>query len=358
VAACLLPSDPRRLTILRHDPATHGDPQIVNELERLRQPGTRDVAVALVELDATPGQRTGFVGVADLERRFEIGSVTKGLTGMLVADAIARGELSLDTTVTELLPGYGATELGTVSVRELCTHTSGLPRLGSGVPGLLASAPFAALGLNPYRNVSIERLMRHAGARPLIHRGEHRYSNLGAAVVGHLVSVAARSDYATLLGERILEPLGMSATFVSRRHATAPWGHARSGRRRAPWVLGAYSPAGGVISTLDDMTKLVAGLLAGSAPGGQALAVVTDVATESPTQETGLFWVIQEHSRLGQPLIWHNGATGGYSAFLALFPATRRGVVALTSTDRSEEAQHIALAVAGFVRPRRGPTAV
>jgi CubicO group peptidase (beta-lactamase class C family) len=327
---------------------------ILTELTPLAQPRHQRLAVATIDLDDGDVTRTAFIGPASTERRFEIGSVTKGLTGMLVADSIERGEMTADTTVGEILDRYAGSELGTVTVRELCTHTSGLPRLGGGIPFLVLQAPYALVGLNPYRGNSVQRVVRHTAARPLSRRGQYRYSNLGAALVGEMVSTAADADYEAVLGERILEPIGMSATFVSRRRATAPWGHAWLGQPRAPWVLGAYAPAGGVVSTLGDMCRLVHALLEGSAPGSRSLDAVPGVKTESPSLETGLFWVIQARSRLGQHLVWHNGQTGGYSAFLGLFPASRRGVVALADTDRADETQHIALAVAGFTRPRPG----
>ena len=170
------------------EPGARGDPRLALQLARFRQRRTRDVAVALVDLDDERVVRTAFLGRADLNTRFEIGSVTKGLTGMLVAAALARGELSLDTPIAEVLPEYGATEFGTVTVRELCSHTSGLPRLGGGVPFLARAVPFALLGLDPYRNLSARRLLAQASRAPVGRRGAYRYSNLGAAVVGQLLA--------------------------------------------------------------------------------------------------------------------------------------------------------------------------
>jgi CubicO group peptidase (beta-lactamase class C family) len=341
----------------RRPPAAHGDHWLAPQLARLSQPRTRDVAVALVDLDAVPRVRTAFLGRAELDTRFEIGSVTKGLTGMLVAAAVARGELSGHTRVAEVLPVYGGTEFGTLTVRELCSHTSGLPRLGGGVPFLARALPFALLGLDPYRDLSARRLLAQASRAPVGRRGTYRYSNLGAAVVGALLAAVAQSDYATLLEERVLSPLGMADSGVSRRGFRAHWGHAGSGLRRQPWTCGAYAPAGGVLSTVGDMAKLVTALLDGSAPGQQALTALADVQTESANEDSGLFWVIARRTRMGVPLIWHNGATGGYSAFVALFPELRLGVVALANVDASSECQDIALAVARFARPTAGATA-
>ena len=159
------------------------------------------------------------------------------------------------------------------------------------------------------------------------------------------------------MDERLLSPLGMADSGVSRRGFRARWGHAGSGQPRQPWIAGAYAPAGGVVSTVADMAKLVTALLEGTAPGQRALSAVGDVATESPNEAAGLFWVIARRTRMGVPLIWHNGATGGYSAFVALFPELRVGVVALANVDRAAEQQDIALSLARSARPFAGARA-
>ena len=113
----------------------------------------------------------------DADPKFELGSVTKGLTGMLLADAIGRGELTLQTTAGEILADrpelHEQTQgpLHTITLRELCTHTSGLPRLPrtTGTVGRLVR--FALLGLDPYRGQSAERVIQHAAGQALQHRG-------------------------------------------------------------------------------------------------------------------------------------------------------------------------------------------
>ncbi len=91
----------------------------------------RRTAAALVDLAASPDTRFAFID-AEPGTRFEVGSITKGLTGMLLADAIDRREVSLDTTIADLLPGSEGTAFGSISLEELCTHTSGLPRMPRG----------------------------------------------------------------------------------------------------------------------------------------------------------------------------------------------------------------------------------
>ncbi len=89
--------------VLHSVPAATGDPEVAMELDGLAGRRTRRLAVAVVDLDAVASVRSAFIR-ADVRTRFEVGSVTKALTGMLLADAIDRRELSMDTTVGEVLP--------------------------------------------------------------------------------------------------------------------------------------------------------------------------------------------------------------------------------------------------------------
>jgi CubicO group peptidase (beta-lactamase class C family) len=337
----------------------HRDPQVTAALEDFPGRGTREVAAVVVDLAADLPVRIAQVASADTGRRFElgsvstglagrrfeIGSVTKGLTGLLLADGIERGELSLDTHVEEVLPVSATPAFADLTVRELCTHTSGLPRLGGGIPQLLAMLPATIAGLDPYHGVTVDEVLAQAAAAPLMGRGSYRYSNLGAAVLGQLlVTAAAAADYPSLLRARLLEPLGMRDSAVAVAGAAARWGRSGRGVPRAPWVLGGYAPAGGVISTAADMGALLRALLDGSAPGLGALTRIPDVAAEEPAQGTGMFWVIQLRSRRAPaPFVWHNGGTGGYSSFVMLNREMGRGVAVLAAVaPPAELAQELA----------------
>ena len=105
-----------------------GDPGLAAELGRLAGRRARRVSAMVVDLEAAPATRSAFID-AGQDTRFEIGSVTKGLAGMLLAEAISRGEAGLDTTVAALLPETKSSPVGSVTLRELATHTSGLSRL-------------------------------------------------------------------------------------------------------------------------------------------------------------------------------------------------------------------------------------
>jgi CubicO group peptidase (beta-lactamase class C family) len=324
--------------------SAHGDPELAAELAALASRRTRSVAAAVIDIETESRPRFAFIG-ADPDTRFEIGSVTKGLTGMLLADTVDRGEMLLDTNVSAISPRCEGTTFGSVTMKELCTNTSGLPRVAWSPLSSARALSNVLLARDPYRGQSGSELLDVAARQPIRHRGQPRYSNLGAAVLGHLVATEAGIDYSSLLRERILLPTGMSASSVASRSDTASRGWSSTGRREQPWIMDAYAPAGAVISTITDMSRLATSLLDGSAPGHKSLVAFEGVETDRSNRATGMFWIIDKASGVDRTMIWHNGQTGGHSAFFALFPQTNRAVVVLANVARAPEQQRIALAL-------------
>lgn len=296
------------------------------------------MAVALVD----PDGRVTFAGVGgsgdpsrpqvDESTRFEIGSVTKGLTGLLIAEQTARGETSLDA------------QLGGATLAELSAQRSGLPRLP--LSALPTGLPAQVSGGNPYSGDAADVLATARGQEP---RGgaEPSYSNLGASAAGDLVAREAGASYPDLLRERVLGQLGMDATTVATDPAPLPSpravGTSASGNARAPWVASGWAPAGiGTWSTTSDMARLVAALADGTAPGAEAVRPRTEY---TGGRQIGLFWITSQVR--GRTVTWHNGGTGGFSSFVGFEPETGRGVVVLANTAAGVGRQAVALLLDG-----------
>lgn len=324
------------------DPRAHGDPGLAAELGALVGRTTRSTAAAVIDLDTEPRVRSAFIN-ADADTRFEIGSVTKALTGMLLADATDRGEVSAETDVGVICPGWATTAFGSVTMKELSTHTSGLPRVASSPLARARTLSRVVLARDPYRGCAGPELLNAASRQRLRHRGRRRYSNLGAAVLGQLLAAVTGTDYSLLLRERILLPMGMRSSTVADRSNTAPRGWSAVGRREQPWIMDGYAPAGAVVSTITDMSRLATSLLDGSAPGYRSLSPVEGVETDASYRATGMCWIIDAMPGVGRTMVWHNGQTGGHSAFFALFPQANRAVVVLANVARASEQQRIAL---------------
>jgi CubicO group peptidase (beta-lactamase class C family) len=322
-------------------PGPEVDQEVTACLRDARGHRSGDVAAALVDLGGTPVTRLGFVGSGGVDRVFEIGSVTKGLTGMLLADAVERGEVELGTPVVAFLPGTAGSPFGAVTLRQLATHTSGLPRLARGLTSAGRLLRYACLGLDPYRGQSPERVLEQAGRERLRRPGQVCYSNLGAAVCGQLLVLRHAATFGELLRDRILVPAGLRDTSVSGREGRAPWGRSALGVKRQPWIMDGYAPAGGVISTIADMGRLAAGLLSATAPGSASLAAVDELDSGTPDRERGLFWAMEHASDGRRQTIWHNGQTGGYSSFLSLMPDDGQAIIVLSDAARASEAERL-----------------
>ncbi|MEV0276648.1 serine hydrolase domain-containing protein [Streptomyces sp. NPDC050610] len=208
---------------------------------------------------------------ADARTRFEIGSLTKTLTALLLAELAARGEVGHhDSAVRHLPPGtrYPA---GTdaITLTHLATHTSGLPRLP---PGLLATAgrrlfanPYAAFtGADVLHALSRTRLRCRPGSRM-------RYSNFGVGLLGHALCGAAGGglSYEELLASRVLSPLGLSGTSCAPRAgggAPEVTGYRRR-RPRPPFEIPGMPAAGAVRADARDLLAYVEALANGAEDG-------------------------------------------------------------------------------------------
>lgn len=285
-----------------------------------------EVAIAYVErVRATPAiavARVSDAGVeaafhgdgVDADTMFEIGSVTKVFTSVLLAELVADGTVTLETTVGELLPDGVAVsdEVASITLAELSRHTSGLPRLPDDAATLwrLLARPAA-----PYDGTTLDELWRSLSLARLARRGESNYSNLGVAVLGRLLERAAGAPYEALVETRVLAPLGLDGMSFDGDNVG---GHRDNGAPTPDWSLDAYAPAGGLDATLAHMTRFVRAAMA--ADPDSALG-------RSIAQELG--WARSEVD--GRTFIWHNGRTGGYFAFVGFEPGTDNGVAVLTN---------------------------
>ncbi|MBM0206553.1 beta-lactamase family protein [Micromonospora sp. STR1s_5] len=258
--------------------------------------GLRGLAVALVENGRI---RTAGLGDRDLAGRpvepgtpFEIGSVTKALTGMLLADQVAAGASAPTDRLGSTWPEVTGPARD-VTLAELASHRAGLPRLAPGSPLGWARILWSNVsGGNPYAEQGVDAV-RSAADRVSIdddERGEVHYSNLGPSVLGHALATKAGVAYPELLHDRLLRPLGMTATIVAIHDDDLPADRAQGsragGRPLDPWAGAGYAPAGaGPWSTAEDLGRLLAAVLAGTAPGAGAPPPAT-ARTTTPASGT------------------------------------------------------------------------
>jgi CubicO group peptidase (beta-lactamase class C family) len=265
---------------------------------------------------------------------FEIGSVTKVFTALLLAEAVARGEVSLADPVAKYLPNtvrVPERNGRVITVQDLSTHMSGLPRLPTNLTPKDANDPYADYTVaQMYAFLSDYSLPRDIGS-------QFEYSNFGAGLLGHALSLRAGTTYETLVRTRILEPLGMTSTTITlspSAKTNMAIGHNAALEPVANWELSTLAGAGALRSNANDMLKFIRAVL-GQAPSPLAPAMAAMMkerrSAGAPTMEIGLGWMVLK--ALGPDLIWHNGGTGGYRSFLGYNPATGVGVVVLSNTS-------------------------
>lgn len=300
-----------------------GVEQLVGELRRSHP----RIAVATVVRGDTATASGGVPAGAD----FEIGSVSKGITGLLYVDACDRGEVRPSTALGELLP-LGSCPAARLTLSSISTHSSGLPRLPK-TDTWKRSYNLWRHGRNPYGEDLAELFAQAQTVR--LKTPRPRYSNLGFELLGHAVASAAGLTFKDLVAARLSAPLGLTATYVPTTESAlgpdALTGTNRKGRNQDPWVGEALGPAGGIRSTITDMATLAGALLDGSAPGISALDAVANFA--GPAARIGAAWLTVEAK--GRTVTWHNGATGGFSSWMGLDREAGTAAVMLSATTGS-----------------------
>ncbi len=252
---------------------------------------------------------------------FDVGSITKLFTALLLADMTSRGEVSLDDPVQRFLPaGVRAPRRQgrEITLLDLATHTSGLPRLPR---NLLVRATLHPS--DPYRGYTLEDLHRGLAATRLRRPpgSGYRYSNFGFAVLGHALAFAGGETYEQLALHRVCRPLGLEETTFaltpelrSRREVA----HGRRGQPVPDWHLAAFTPAGGLRSTIGDMVRF---LRVNLEPGRSGLAAALEDAQRprrrmGESEEIALAWHRRQDA--GATAAWHNGGTGGFGGFVGM----------------------------------------
>ncbi|MBU5423448.1 beta-lactamase family protein [Cellulomonas hominis] len=315
-----------------------GDPALSARLAELAAGGAHDQLSAAVLTPA--GTVFGGLG-ADEHTSVEIGSITKTLTSLLLAQSVASG------TVRPEDPAAAHLDLGAqpFTLEQLASHRSGLPRLAPGVSATLGALRDQILLRDPYTRTLPELEAAARGAR-LSGRGDFRYSNLGAAVLGQAVAAAEGTGYRDLVHRRVLEPLGMTSSYVpvtrDGLRPGAPRGTTTSGRVADPWTLHAEAPAGGVRSTAADMARYARALLTSDpalgVPPATVLAPRWDAGED---RRVGLAWITQTID--GRTVTWHNGGTSGFRSMLALDVAAGTAVFVAGNTGADVDEMALAL---------------
>ena len=272
-------------------------------------------------------------GGPDADAVFEIGSISKVFTSLVLADMVVKDEVKLDDPVARLLPAevrVPERDGRAITLHDLSNQVSGLPRM----PGNLKPADMG----DPYADYGPARLYEFLGACKLARAvGEkYEYSNLGVGLLGHALALKAGTSYEDMVRRRVLEPLGMADSAIvlpDRLAARLAPGFDAVLKPVKNWRFDALAGAGALRSTARDMLKfLTAAMGLRDTPLRRAFDLMLEKrrATGTPDLEIGLGWHVWK--RYGTEIVWHNGGTGGYRSFAGFDPAKKAGVVVLCNT--------------------------
>ncbi|MFE0464140.1 serine hydrolase domain-containing protein [Kitasatospora sp. NPDC058965] len=263
--------------------------------------------------------------------RFALGSLTKTFTALLLAAMAERGEVDLQDPVAAHLPAHAAPR-APITLLELATHTAGLPKLP---PNVFRRGARHWL-TNPYRDYRPQDLYRATARLDPHRRGRLRYSTFGFGLLGQALANAARTDYPTLLAERVLAPLGMTNSTCATPHELLPGAATgyHHGHAAEHWTFDALAGAGALYSTGPDLLRYLRAQLRPESVPALAAALTAGqrawVRPERGPNEQALAW--NRRPAGGRTLFWHTGGTRGFTAYVAFSPEAQAGALLLANS--------------------------
>jgi CubicO group peptidase (beta-lactamase class C family)/D-alanyl-D-alanine dipeptidase len=326
------------------------DAFIQHEVETKNLPA---LSIALVD-DQTVVWARGY-GFSDAQTKtpatadtvYRVGSVSKLFTDLAVMQLVERGALDLDAPITRVLPDFKPINPfdTPITLRQLMCHRAGLVR-----------EPPVGNYFDP-DEPSLERTVKSLNGTQLVYAPEShlKYSNAGLAVVGFVLEQTQGQAYPRYVYRTILDPLGMKHSSleadpaVTKDLAKAVMGSYDGREFPAPTFTLGENPAGGLYTTVNDLSRFLSMLFAGG-KAGDAIIVKPETLEQmwkpqyaKPGEERafGLGFVVGDldgHRRVG-----HGGAVYGFATELDALPDDKLGVVVVTSRDCANGAtSHIA----------------
>ena len=258
---------------------------------------------------------------------FEIGSLSKVFTSTLLAELVLQDKLQLDQSIQQYLD-FTLNDSLQITFKQLATHTSGLPRIPSG---------FIWESLwhidNPYKDYDEEKLLTYLSNEIELEYEpdkEFQYSNIGAGILGHVLTKVEEQSYEQMLQQMIFEPLAMQQSTTKRTLVGDNFvaGLTKRGKPATNWDLGAIPGAGAILSSSEDLAKFGQANLDSN---NKAMKLQQQKAfTINKDRDIALGWfIIKQDSDTRWH--WHNGGTGGYRSSMVMNINNKKGVAVLSN---------------------------
>lgn len=253
------------------------------------------------------------------EHYFEIASLTKSFVGILFSKLHLNSILDINHLISKYLTGLNE---GTknISVKELLTHASGLPRLPSN---------FINNNQNPYKDYSLDSLSKDLKILELNSKTS-LYSNLGYALLGNIVEKIFNKSFQEVLKQEVLDPLGLGDIRFSSKAESYPLctGYSNDLKVQEHWTLGIFEAAGGLRANTNQMTKyLYANIYPEETKLEREILFSHKVHYSDNELNVGLGWYVQPEKEF----VFHDGGTYGFRSFIEFSKKTKKGIVVLAN---------------------------
>lgn len=320
------------------------DPPVKALCDRLAKPYLHRASGAIVAV-ARPGNIAYHAyGRVDADRAelptpstlFEIGSITKVFTAILLARMALDGSLDPDAPIGEIRREFAEAPRW-ITPRALATHTAGLPRVPFTMLALLKTGvknPYAA-----FTRLDLVRWMASYRPRnaPKAHHAP-RYSNLGVGLLGELLAMVSESSFEALVRSEVLAPLGLTDTTISlsndqRNRLATPH---RGSKATSPWEFEALSGAGALSSTASDLIRFCTAVIEAPKGTGRLDAAISkslelQVSPPNPKIPGQCLGWIRLPNVGSERVYFHDGGTLGSSSSFFVLPDVGVAAVVLAN---------------------------
>lgn len=317
-------------------------PEVIKSIEsRIANGYSPSIAIGIIDKDGPQyylfGSKTAGGQPVNEHTIYEIGSISKTFTGILLAQAVLEGKVKTDDPAQKYLPS--TVKLPTkddkqITLGHLSDHTSALARMPTNFNPKDPANPYADYTVDQmYAFLNGYTLPREIGSK-------YEYSNLAQGLLGHILALKAGSSYEALMLKKIAKPLGMKETkitFDDKMKQNLAMGYSQ-GVQVSNWDIPTLAGAGAIRSSVHDMLIYLQanlGLKKSKLLPAMQLSQQARHDKVGGGTRVGLGWHISKGAE--GDVIWHNGGTGGYRTFAGFVKETGKGVVVLTNSDKGAD---------------------
>jgi serine-type D-Ala-D-Ala carboxypeptidase/endopeptidase len=292
-------------------------------------------AASVARIEGADVSARGFGAIADAkgktpdaDTQFQIGSISKVFTNLLLAETVAAGTVRYDTPIGNLLPDTlkpANPAVSKITLEALATHHSGLPRLPANLDLSNTADPYAG-----YDETKLLQGVEQARAKQPL-GSFYAYSNFGVGLLGHVLGQTRGEGFHEAVEQGVLKPMHLQRTaFVPDANAA----QAMSGGKEVPaWGFeDALAGAGALWGSVSDLSRLAQAYL-GTHPTDMKHTLADDLRIVAPADGFEITRVWHVARAEGQPVFWHNGGTAGFHSFVGFRPDNSKGVAILVSGD-------------------------